>query len=90
MKRHKLWDFLSHSIIILGAMFVVFFLIDRVNAPMDFLGSEISEWLLAAFAFASIAQGIISASYIFQKRKAALVRKNQATNLVKEYSGMNR
>lgn len=60
MKLRTAWYFLSHGLIVLAGMFLVFFCIDRVNPGMDFLGSEISKWLLLAFALWALGCGVLT------------------------------
>lgn len=54
------WVILTHAVIILATMFLVFFVIDRFNPVMEFISSEISKWLLCVFAVCALADGILS------------------------------
>ena len=74
MNRHKFWGFLSHASIIVGMMFVIFFVIDRFNPAMDFLGSSLSKWLILVLALSALLNGLLSAVYLFQKRQRSLER----------------
>jgi len=69
MDRQRFWGFLAHASIIIGMMFVIFFVIDRFNPAMEFLSSSISKWLILAFAICSILNGLFSAVFLFQKQK---------------------
>lgn len=75
MKLPKLWDFLCHANIVLGVMFIVFFWLDRVNPAMEFLGSEISKWLLLCFSLCAVANGVVGAVHIFTKEKRQITPK---------------
>lgn len=46
----------SHLNIILGGMFMTFFLIDRVNTAMGFIDNDISKWLLLIMSMLTITQ----------------------------------
>lgn len=69
MDKQRLWGFLAHTSIIVGLMFVIFFVIDRFNPAMEFLSSNISKWLILLFAVCSILNGLFSAVFLFQKQK---------------------
>lgn len=69
MDKQRFWGFLSHTSIIVGMMFVIFFVIDRFNPAMEFLSSNISKWLILFFAVCSILNGLFSAVFLFQKQK---------------------
>jgi uncharacterized integral membrane protein len=69
MNKQRFWGFLSHSSIIVGMMFVIFFVIDRFNPAMEFLTSNISKWLILLFALCSILNGLFSAVFV-SKAKA--------------------
>lgn len=70
MKPLKLWSFFCRVSIILGAMFVVFFWLNRVNPAMEFISSGISKGLPLVFCLCAITNGVIGATYIFTKEKA--------------------
>lgn len=50
---------LPHATLIVAVMFVVFFCIDRVNEAMNFLGVDISKWLLLIFCILSVATSVL-------------------------------
>lgn len=56
----KILKFLSHLDIILGGMFLTFFIIDRFNPAMDFLGNDISKWLLCLLSADTIIVAVLS------------------------------
>lgn len=68
-KKQSLWGFFAHTGIIVGMMFVVFFIIDRFNPAMEFLTSEISKWLILLLALCAIGNGLYSARLLFQRQK---------------------
>lgn len=70
MRTLKLLGVFCHANIILGAMFVVFFFLDRVNPAMEFISSDISKGLLLFFSLCAITNGVLGATYIFKKDKA--------------------
>lgn len=82
MKLRTAWYFLSHGLIVLAGMFLVFFCIDRVNPAMDFLGSEISKWLLLVFALCALGCGILSVAQI-----RAGIRRERAQSEAAEAAG---
>ena len=45
---------LPHLTLVLGLMTLTFFAIDRVNAGMAFMTSELSKWVFAALALCAI------------------------------------
>lgn len=61
MKYSKLHGILCHATIIMGLMFVIFFVIDRFNPAMEFIGSEISDWLLGAFSATAVISSVMTA-----------------------------
>lgn len=46
---------LPHVNIILGLMFITFFIVDKFNGAMNFIDNDISKGLLLLFALVSIA-----------------------------------
>lgn len=49
---------LPHISLVLGNMYIVFFLIDRVNTAMQFIDNNITKWLLLIFAIISAINSI--------------------------------
>lgn len=78
MKQHPVWNALSHATVIGSCMFIIFFLIDRVNPAMDFLGSNLSKWCLFAYCIASLITGLCSAITLFKRGKAAEKKQHTA------------
>ena len=52
----KLTKLLSHLIVILSLMFVVFLILDQFNPMMNFIDNPISRWLLACLCLCGITQ----------------------------------
>ena len=50
---------LPHLSILLSNMYIVFFLIDRVNSAMAFINNDLTKWLLLAASVVSIANAVI-------------------------------
>lgn len=67
--KNRLWGFFAHAGIIVGTMFVVFFVIDRFNPAMEFLTSSISRWLILVLALVAVGNGIFSATLLFQRQQ---------------------
>lgn len=67
--KSRIWGFFSHASIIIGMMFIVFFVIDRFNPAMEFLTSSLSKWLIFLLAVCAIFTGLFSAVFLFQKQK---------------------
>ena len=67
-KQH-IWGFFAHTSIIVGMMFVVFFVIDQFNPEMEFLTSTISKWLMLVLSLCAIVSGLFSAIYLYQSQK---------------------
>lgn len=67
--KQRIWGLFAHASIIIGMMFVVFFIIDRVNPAMEFLTSSLSKWLMLLLALCSIIIGLYSAIFLFQRQK---------------------
>lgn len=79
MKHLRLWYTLCHINIIISGMFIIFYLIDRVNPAMDFMGSTLSKGLLFAFCVSILVSSILNAKYLFllmKKRARAALRKS--------------
>lgn len=58
---------LPHGAILIANMYIVFFLIDRVNTAMCFIDNDITKGLLVIMCLLSV---IISASGIHHQRRA--------------------
>jgi len=67
--KQRVWGFFAHANIIVGMMFVVFFVIDRFNPAMEFLTSSLSKWLMLFLAVSSVIGGLFAAVFLFQKQK---------------------
>lgn len=60
-------EMLPHGAILIANMYIVFFLIDRVNTAMCFIDNDITKGLLVIMCLLSV---IISASGIHHHRRA--------------------
>ena len=49
---------LPHVSIVLSNMYIVFFLIDRVNSAMSFINNDLTKWLLVFSSLVSIVNAI--------------------------------
>jgi hypothetical protein len=67
MKKYKLRTFLTHAAIVLSVVFLVFFVIDRFNPAMEFIGSDISDWLLCVFCVIALVSSILTAVHLYKK-----------------------
>jgi hypothetical protein len=67
--KSRIWGFFAHASIIVGMMFIVFFVIDRFNPAMEFLTSGLSKWLIFLLAVCALFTGLYSAVFLFQKQK---------------------
>ncbi len=76
--RQRIWGFFAHTGIIIGAMFVVFFSIDRFNPAMEFLTSNLSKWLVLVLALCAITNGLFSAEHLFRIRKRREERRSSS------------
>ncbi len=74
--KQNIWGFFAHTSIIIGMMFVVFFVIDRFNPAMEFLTSSLSKWLIFMLAICAIVTGLYSAVFLFQKQKKRDEKRN--------------
>ena len=50
---------ISHSVMILSLMFLVFLVLDQFNPMMNFIDNTISRWLLALFCVSGAVQSIL-------------------------------
>ena len=50
---------LPHVSILLSNMYIVFFLIDRVNGAMAFINNDLTKWLLVIASVVSIANALM-------------------------------
>ena len=73
--KQSLWGFFAHAGIIVGMMFVVFFVIDRFNPAMEFLTSSLSKWLILFLAVCAVGDGLYSAILLFQRQRRQEDRK---------------
>lgn len=67
--KQQVWGLFAHTSIIVGMMFVVFFVIDQFNPEMEFLTSTISKWLMLFLSLCAIATGLFSAVVLYQSQK---------------------
>ena len=67
MKKYKLRTLLTHATIVLSVVFLVFFIIDRVNPAMEFIGSDISDLLLCIFCLVALLSSILVAVKLYKK-----------------------
>lgn len=68
--------FLAHCAIIISGMYIVFFLIDRVNPAMGFIDNDITKPLLLALALIAI----INAIQVIAAERKKLLRKMRKNN----------
>ena len=71
MKKYKLWSVLCHASIVLSVVFLVLFVIDRVNPAMGFIGSDQGDWLLLLFIITALLNGIFTAVSLFRHQTRA-------------------
>lgn len=69
MKKHGLWAVLTHATIVLSVVFLVFFCIDRVNPAMEFIGCDISDWLLGVFCLIALTSSILAAAHLYKHHR---------------------
>ncbi len=69
MKKLLIWEILTHATLVLSAMFLTFVIIDRFNPAMEFIGSDVSDWFLLAFALCALVSSILSAMKIYRHKK---------------------
>lgn len=80
-KKH-IWGFFAHTSIIVGMMFVAFFIIDQFNPEMAFLTSTISKWLMLVLSLCAIATGLFSAIFLYQSQKRRDEKRSHASSRV--------
>lgn len=78
MRKHRLWNVLCHGSIVLSVVFLVLFIIDRINPAMGFLGSDQGDWLLLALCVSALANGILTAANLIKRENHALKRDVEA------------
>ena len=78
MKKYKLWDILCHSSIELSAVFLILFVIARINPAMGFIGSDQGDWLLLVFCASALANGLLTAAYLFKRENQSRRRDTEA------------
>ena len=80
--KQQIWGFFAHTSIIIGMMFVVFFIIDQFNPEMEFLTSTISKWLMLVLSLCAIATGLFSAIFLYQSQKRRDEKRSHASSRV--------
>ena len=65
---------LPHVSIVLSNMYIVFFLIDRVNSAMSFINNDLTKWLLVFSSLVSIVNAI---SLIHDERRRVAFREKK-------------
>ncbi len=56
---NKLQKLLSHLIVILSLVFLVFLILDQFNPLMNFVNHAISHWLLALLCLCGVSESIL-------------------------------
>ena len=56
----KLRNLLTHTMVILSIMFLVFLILDQFNPMMNFIDNGISRWLLALLCVSGAGQSILT------------------------------
>lgn len=51
---------LAHVIILLSALVITFFIIDRFNTAMEFMSSELSKWFIGVLALLSLVSAVMT------------------------------
>ena len=59
-------DFLPHATIALALVLVAFFVLDRFNRAMNFIGNDITKVMLVVFCGMSVTLAVL---YIVERRK---------------------
>ena len=80
MKAKWIWFGLTHGTLVLSIVFLVFFCIDRVNPMMEFIGSDLSDWLLMVFCCFALLSSIFSAVRLFKDRSAEIKESRENKN----------
>ena len=83
MKLKQIWYALCHVNIVLGGMFLTFFWIDRFNTAMNFLGNEISKWLLLGFCISAMTLSIITI-VLLRKHQMQLINRTKIITVLKK------
>ncbi len=78
MKTYRLWNIFCHGSIVMSIVFLVLFIIDRVNPSMEFIGSEQGDWLLLLFCLLALTNGVITAARLSKAERCALKREADA------------
>ena len=89
MDELKVRKILSHITLIFAGMFLVFFLIDRVNPAMEFISSEISKWTLLLFVISAILQTVVSLISIRMTERALISRRVNAQRRARSANSPN-
>lgn len=78
MRKYRVWNAFCHGSIVLSVVFLVLFVIDRINPAMGFLGSDQGDWLLLAFSVSALGNGLLTAANLIKRENHALMRENHA------------
>lgn len=78
MKKYRLWNVFCHSSIELSVVFLILFVIDRINPAMGFIGSDHGDWLLLAFCVTALVNGLLTAAHLFKRENQARKREMEA------------
>lgn len=63
---------IPHLTIICGMMYVVFFVIDRVNPSMNFIDNDLTKFLLLFMSLITIVNSILLISSMRREQRAAV------------------
>ena len=70
---------LAHLLLLLSALVITLFILDRFNTAMEFIESDISKWVIAALGFTALANAIltIAANWVNPDGKRKKRRNNE-------------
>lgn len=66
--KNRLWNLFAHGTIVLSVVFLILFIIDRINPMMGFIGSDQGDWLLLLFCLTALTNGLLTAAYIIKRK----------------------
>lgn len=56
---------MAHATLILSAMVITWFIIDRFNTAMEFMSSDLSKWFIGILAFLTFISSIITIAVLW-------------------------
>ena len=81
----KIERLMPHAAILICTMYIVFFLIDRVNPAMNFIDNRLTKGLLLVMCAAALVNACVMLAPVLRQRRIEAARRNASAVLPAHY-----